>query len=183
MAGLKLFDLIPGWCYAAVIAALVAHGLIAGAQHQRTELALAEAKLDAAQAEVNRETAARLHAQEIAAIALSHATKQQESERAWNEFQKQYQARAAADARALDRLREQIRVFTTGGRPGEADPAPTLDLADRLEALGSLYAESLDLLIEGRGIIERRDGEVKRLLDQIEIDRAACQAVTTPASL
>lgn len=183
MAGLKIFDLIPGWVYAAVVVALGVHAVVAERQHNRTELALAEVKIELAESQLNREMAARIHAQEIAALTNAHAAKQQENQDAWIELQKQHQARAAADAASLDRLRKQIAVLTDRGPTDQPHAPAQVDLADRLETLGSLYAESLELLVEGRGIIERRDGEVMALKAQVENDRAACQAVTKAASL
>ena len=47
---------------------------------------------------------------------------------------------------------------------------------DRLEALGQLAGEGVELLAEGRNLLQQRDHEVALLLDQIRLDRASCEA-------
>src|ERR1051326_3318635 len=49
--------------------------------------------------------------------------------------------------------------------------------ADKSEILAELLAEGIGISAEGRSIIERRDAEVARLLDQINLDRIACEAI------
>jgi hypothetical protein len=169
-------SLIPPWVYAAGLAAVVA---VFGVQ----ELRIAKLKAEVAQAQAlaaderaMREKAAREYVEAVAGIRAEHAAKQQELEDAWTNERKAFEVRRAADSRQLDRLRNQIAAFTTP-RPapdGGAGPAPDLDQADRLTTIGQLLEESLGLLAEGRGLVERRDAEVKRLVDQIGIDRAAC---------
>jgi hypothetical protein len=169
-------SLVPPWVYAAALAAVVA---VFGVQEVRianlkADLAVEQAA--AATERANREHAAREYAVEIAAIQAGHAAKQQELEDAWTTERQSFEVRRAADSRQLDRLRLQIAAYTTP-RPapdGGAESAPDLDQADRLTTIGSLFAESLDLLSESRAVVEQRDAEVKRLVDQIGIDRAAC---------
>lgn len=192
MAGLiALIDLIPARVYALLCAALAAGWIISGINASRLELKVAELRTELAEAEnqAAQERAARIakvleHERDIAERERRHTAQLQDIEHDHAKQTAAAQARAAADAVALDRLRKQVAAFTArGGSITDPGPAPAERYADRLETLGSLYAESLDLLVEGRGIIERRDLEVKRLVDQLHADRALCGARVTTASV
>lgn len=185
-----LIDLIPRPVLLALCLILGAGWAYSAGKAHRLELTVAELRTQAAEAESQaaQERAARIakvleHERALAERERQHAAQLQGIE---NDHAKQTavaQARAAADAAALDRLRKQIAAFTArGGALGDPTAAPAERYADRLEAIGILYAESLDLLVEGRGIIERRDIEVKRLVDQLYADRALCDARVASAA-
>lgn len=187
MAG--LIDLIPRPLLLALCVILGAGWAYSAGKAGRLELTVAELRADLAEAEnqAAQERAARIakvleHERDLAERERRHAAQLQDIEHDHAKQTAAAQARAAADAVALDRLRKQVAAFTArGGSITDPVPVTAERYADRLETLGSLYAESLDLLVEGRGIIERRDLEVKRLVDQLHADRALCDARVTNA--
>ena len=187
MAGLiALVDLVPARVYALAGVVLAAGWAVSAVNAGRLELTVAELRADLADSEnqAAQERTARIakvleherelaererrHAQQLRGVEDDHAKKLAAAE-----------ARARTDAVALDRLRKQIATFTARGCT-VSDPTAAAGERheDRLKTLGSLYAESLELLVEGRSIVERRDLEVKRLLDQLHADRALCGAAS-----
>lgn len=166
------------WKAIAVFA--VVGGALAFMGWQHTQIAdleadLAKAGQDASNERLARETAAREHIENIAALQAQHAANQQLLENQYAEKMADLAARRAADRAEADRLRGTIATFTARDRrPGETHTAALERAEDRLATLGRLLEESVGLVIEGRGIIERRDAEVKRLVEQINLDRQAC---------
>jgi hypothetical protein len=177
MDGRMKFSLIPDWVYWIAIAALIA---VVGTQ----ELRIGSLKTDVAQEKTGRATelalrtdAALKHATVMSTLAATHATKQQEKEDANNAKINKLETEQRAGAVVADRLRGKLAAYAASSRrPGETDTAAIERYESRLGVVSSLLGESVDLLNEGRGIIGRRDIEVKNLLDQIAIDRLACQA-------
>lgn len=154
---------LGGWYHTAKVARL---------QGQIADLTRAKAEEVAA-----REQVAREHVEELAAVAAQHAAQQQEKEDAYQAERQRLardRAAAAADARGL---REQLATSTARNRPGSApDPAACERDQDRLERLGQLAGEGAELLAEAQGLLAERDAAVKRLADQVQIDRAAVNA-------
>lgn len=178
------FDVIPTWTYLVAIGLLVA-GL--GAQEIRvsglkTEVADKETALQREYAARAKETAKRFevamaHGETIKRLQSEHATAQQLSENTHAAKIKELEAGRRADAALAGRLRGTIATFTARDRrPGETDAAAVDRYADRLAVVGGLLTEGVDLVAEGRAVVGQRDAEVARLLEQIQIDRAACTA-------
>ena len=159
---LALFGLC-GWYHTAKVARL---------QSQIADLTRAKAEEVA-----ERQRVAREHVEELAALAAQHAAQQQEKEDAYQADRQRLardRAAAAADARGL---REQLAASTARDRPGPAPDASTCERdQDRLERLGRLAGEGAELLVEAQGLLAERDAAVRRLADQVQIDRAAVSA-------
>lgn len=168
----------------AVIGALVA---LLGVQ----QLRVADLKVDltneqkaASELRADRERVAREHADQIAELEHQHATTQAEQESRYAKTFKALEDQRRTDSAAVSRMRDIIAAYAaSGGRTeGDIDAAAAQRAADRIDTLASLLAESVELVIEGRGIVQRRDAEVARLLDQIKLDRATCSANAATAS-
>jgi hypothetical protein len=128
----------------------------------------------------NRTDLVRKLVEHNAETSARHAVQQQEMEDAFTKEKLALERRARSDADTARGLRAQLAAYTSRGSAGDqADPASCQRARDRLEALGGLFAEGVELVVEGRGIVERRDAEVKRLVDQITADRAAVEAAVT----
>ena len=149
---------------------------------QHTQIAdleadLARAGQAASDERLARETAAREHVENIAALQAQHAINQQTLENQHAKNMADLASRRAADRAEADRLRGTIATYTARDRrPGDTDAAALERAEDRLAVVGALLEESVQLLIEGRGVVEGRDAEVKRLVDQINLDRQTCSS-------
>lgn len=144
-------------------------------QNLHLQLDAADAGRVTADERTARESAARLHETKLAAREQTHATEQQEKDNAFTTEKSTLQARVAAEQQRAGSLREQLAVATTrGGAGGETDPAACQRAFARLETLGRLAGEGVELLVEGRGLLEQRDLDVQRLFNQVTVDRKAC---------
>ncbi len=171
---------IPSWIWPWGVCALLVLAL-AGQQIRVSGLQVDLAReRQAVSAEEARRTSAALAFQQLLdRVAAAHAVQQQESEDAFNEKLKTLQRDRDRRADDNQRLREQIATFTADDRrPGESDAAALQRATDRLQLVGRLLAEGAELVNDGIGIVERRDLEVGRLLEQIRTDRAACAPVS-----
>ena len=166
--------------------------LIAALQHWRVAvwvalLALAAGqtvRLDAARAALAQERAnheaAALAAQAASAnktlaVERAHAAAQQRiADDFAREKQKMEDARIA-DAAVARGLRDRLAAAKHPTK-NHADTVGCERDRDRLEALGQLAGEGVELLAEGRNLLQQRDREVTLLLDQIRLDRASCEA-------
>ena len=167
--------LLKYW-YAFVIALLLAAIGVQQARGADAEAVLAEPQLAAETLRADREQAAREHRDKLDEVRSTHAASVKEKD---DEFSTTIadlegkRAAALADARSL---RQQLAAATARGRPRtETGPAACERDGHRLEALGELAGEGAELLVEAQGLLNRRDAEVKRLLDQIAADRAAIE--------
>jgi len=177
-ARMKL-DLIPNWVYWIAIAVLTALLAVQQLRVSGLKADVATEQTKAATELALRTNAALVHTKAMKKLGEAHAEAQQTKEDNYNEHLSILQARNRATVSDNDRLRSKLTAYTTGGkRAGETDSAAIQRYEGRLEVVGSLLGESLVLLQEGRLVIEGRDLEVKNLLEQITIDRAAC--TTTP---
>lgn len=178
---MKIFDLIPPWAYWIVIGAL---SIFVGVQQMRVsglKVDLAEEKQSRSEENTERIRVALQWQQYIDGLRTEHATAQQLKEDEYAKQSKKLQADRLAALAANERLRGDIAAFVAGDRrPGESDAVAYQRAADRLKILGTLLAGGADLVTNSLEIIERRDLEVKRLFDQIHIDRAACSAGFSP---
>lgn len=172
---LALFDIIPGCVWAALLALVFAFGTVTSFQlaHARTEHATLVA--DVARAAAQSERVAREDAERVARVQSQHAITQQEKS---DEQTKRDAARAARE-RALtadnQRLRDDILTAARGGREGQVDAATCGRDDDLAHQLGADLAEAVELQGEAEATIRKRDDEVKRLLEQITVDREAAQ--------
>lgn len=168
-------NIVPPWAYWLAIGALTA---AVGGQQVRVSNAqgdLAKEKTSRATETQQRTQLALDHETAIGKLQSQHATAQQLKE---DDYAKKLATLAAADrAHVLDaqRLRNKLAAYASGDRlDGETDAAAGQRARDRLPLVGQLLAEGVELEAESRAIIQRRDAEVGRLLDQVVIDRAAC---------
>lgn len=168
-------NLIPDWAYWIAIGTLAATVGVQQVRVANVETDIAQEQKARSDETARRTQAALGHTIAIGRLQSEHAAAQQLSEERYANLNKTLDDERRADAAATVRLRDKLAAYTSSDRrPGETDAAAGERTADRLEALGSMVREGVDLLAEARGIIGRRDGEVARLLDQIKIDRAAC---------
>lgn len=162
---------IVGIAFAAVLA-------LAGVQTVR----LADTKADLANEKTVRiaETNSRLqaaldHKAAISKLEAAHAAAQQLKENEYVANKARLESERLAAVADAGRLRSKLAAFTASGiRPGEAIASAYQRAADRLQVVGGLLDESIDLEAESRSIIKRRDAEVDLLLNQIRTDRQAC---------
>lgn len=172
----KLFDIIPGWVYALVIAGLLAHGVVLEVERDSAHNTINEMTARAATEQAQRERVARVDAEQVARVQFRHAELTQEKT---NENAKREAARLAADRQLADdnqRLRSDIHAYAASGRQEVAADAATCRRdADRARQLGADLEEAVGLQGEAEGFIRQRDDEVRRLLDQVRVDREALQ--------
>lgn len=170
-----MLNLVPSWVYWIAIGVLTAalgaqqvrvSGLKADAAHQAAERAIEDAQ---------RTDLALQYAGAMAKLQLEHATQQQQTEETYEKKIADLERAGTADRADLERVRGKLASFTSGDRrPGETAAAAGQRARDRLPLVGALLDEGLGLEAESRQIIQRRDAEVVRLLDQIRVDRQAC---------
>jgi hypothetical protein len=162
---------VPGWCWLVIVGALLIflygqHERVAGEQSVQAKwdvAKVAQAKIDATRA------------QEVLTLKATHAAAEKESEKRYETKLHALETARTADAADNQRLRRIIANYSAGGRqPGDSDAIAYQRAADRLKVIGALLEEGAGLLDEGLAVIGSRDAEIGRLLDQIQIDRAAC---------
>ena len=149
--------------------------------HNRTSaLAVQVSKLtaEAATERSLREQAAREFAVKVAQLMRDHAASQQAREDIYAKEKQALTDQRDAERVAAVRLRDKLVAATarrSGG--GKTDAASCERDAGRLEDLGHLAGEGSDLVTEARAILRERDAKVKRLQDQITLDRQSCSAL------
>ncbi|ABX36089.1 hypothetical protein Daci_3453 [Delftia acidovorans SPH-1] len=137
---------------------------------------LADAGRQAAELTASRESAARAHETQLAKREQQHAADQQTKEENYAKDKESLGRQLVAEQRTAGRLRDQLAYATARGRSGDPTDAVACQRTfDRLEALGGLAGEGVELLVEGRGLLQQRDLDVQRLLDQVTLDRQACE--------
>lgn len=167
--------LIPPQAYWIAIAGMVAVVGVQSARVDDLQTDLARAEKVASDERAARTQAALDHVTAVRKLEGEHATAQTEKDKVYVAKIDKLESEQRAGAATVDRLRGQLAAFTAGGRrPGETDAALAGRYADRLQTVSGLLSEGIGLVEEGRAIVERRDAEVARLVDQVHIDRAAC---------
>ncbi len=162
---------------AAVVAGLVVTVALQQARIGSLRATVADAEARAATDLAERARVAQAHTEALAAVQARHAAQQQDAEHAFTLETTRLVAARRDDADLVRRLRAQLAA-AAGHRPaGQADPAPTEHHRDAASDLAGLLGEGVELVVEARRLVEQRDAEVSRLLDQIKADRAACAAV------
>lgn len=115
------------------------------------------------------------HEKKVGALERAAAAKQQENSDAFNQALQVERQRGAAESADNRRLRDKLAAATARDRSVGPTPATSCERdGDRLEALGQLAGEGVDLVGEARTLLRQRDLEVALLLSQIDSDRAAC---------
>ncbi|WP_313329813.1 hypothetical protein [Comamonas sp.] len=136
---------------------------------------ISELKMTAANELADRQAAARVFEAKLGRQERAHAAAQQEKDESYASESRKLQTQLAAERGTTGRLRKQLENATAGANSGSsADPVACQRAFDRLETLGRLAGEGVELLAEGRGILRQRDRDVQRVLDQVKIDRAGC---------
>lgn len=167
---------IPTWVYGVAIAALTA-GIVA----QQLRVSNAYTALYEERAARAEETAERIqlvmdHEMSLKSILATHAAAQQTKDDTYAAKLLDLKTSAVRNAADAGKLRLRLEAFTGSARqPGETDAAACQRAQYRLPIVGGLLAEGVELEAESRAIIQQRDAEVERLLEQIKIDRAALQ--------
>lgn len=164
--------------YGAVAAAMLGLGVTVAVQQARIgslRASLAQAEAQVASDRAASAKVAQAHAEALAALQATHAARQQEAEHAFAMETARLVDARRDDADLVRRMRAQLTA--AGRRPaGPTDPAAVQRRADASGDLAGLLGEGVELVVEGRRLVEQRDAEVSRLLDQIKADRAACGA-------
>lgn len=170
-----MIKLIPAWVYWAAIGVLTAAVGVQQVRVANGERALAQEQSARADDDRWRATLALEHAAAVGELQYQHAADQQQKDETYAQKLHNLETTGAVDHADAQRLRGKLAAFTSGVvQPGETDAAAGERARDRLPLVGELLAEGVELEAESRAIIQRRDAEVGRLLDQIQIDRVAC---------
>ena len=136
-------------------------------------------KTQAAEQRAAAEQAARNYEVTLAKKEHEHASAQQKQEDAYAE-ERALLARQRNDERdAVVRLRDKLTAATRNRPTSDVDTAGGRCDGSRLEELGRLAGEGVEVVAEGRAILRERDSQVTRLLAQIRLDREAC-STTSP---
>lgn len=178
MLGGCVIKIISAWVYCAAIGAAVAAVGVQQVRISNLKSELAEEQKARSDENSVRMKAALDHKGQIKKLAEKHAEDQQRKEDHYAAQIKKLEADKRAGAVLAGQLRDKLAAVTASSvRPGETHAAAYERAAGRLELVGGLLAEGIDLVTESRAIIRQRDVEVASLLEQIRIDRAACSAV------
>lgn len=122
------------------------------------------------------EKAARAKETEIAQVRAQHTNESNQNARIFEQRLAQSETRSRSDADTVKRLRDKIANYRSDNQRLDAGTSAAVCSADRLETVKRLLAEGVELVVEGRSIVERRDAEVSALAGQIALDRAAVEA-------
>lgn len=167
---------VPTWVYWVAIGALTV-GI--GAQQVRVSnahTALAQEKAARAEETAERTQLILDHELSLKSILATHTAAQQLKDDTYAAKILEINTSAVRNAADAGKLRLRLEAFTSSARqPGETDTAACERARYRLPIVGGLLAEGVELEAESRAIIQQRDAEVERLLEQIKIDRAALQ--------
>lgn len=177
IAFLKIFDIIPGWIYAAVIAfLLISTGATIGvlnAKVNNRDTKIAQLNLDIEKDRADRLQVAADYKEDVSKREKAHTYRQQEITDAYTS---QLNKQNADHARELDRAK---RVRDAGSaaaaRDRDAatgDPAACKRVADRNAVLYDLGSEGFELVVESRKLLQQASNEVTFLKDLIANDRA-----------
>ena len=157
------------------VVALAVAALLACVKMVQLEAALAESRLASANEKASRESAARAHETILARREQKHAAEQQEKEGIYGKEKSRLAESLRSEQLVTSRMRQQLAAATARSGSGSAtDPAACQRAINKLDQLGGLAGEGLELLVEGRGLLAERDLDVQRLRDQVTGDRKAC---------
>lgn len=166
----EVFDFAKRW----VVVALLIIPLLLALKIVQLKSDLADAKLAAVTERADRESAARMHEATLAKREQVHAKVQQEKEDEYSADKLAFEKRIAAERAASNGLRKQLAEATARANSGDpTDPVACERAFHRLEELGLLVGEGAGLLQEARELLRERDTDIRRLFDQVTIDREA----------
>lgn len=161
------------WIVGGLFASLIA---IIGVQAWRLNTVKTEyAQLVASTATdlANRATAYAAESEKTAAKEQTHAATTQGASDAYTQTKPLRDAAVRSDLQRARRLLDAAEKRAASYRAqSEAGAAACSRLADRAKELDQLVGQGLELVAEGRGIVEQRDAEVTLLRQVIDADRA-----------
>lgn len=156
-----------------ICAGLGAAILALGAWVQSLRLEVSRLETDKARVEATARTAERDHAVLIGERQSRHAAAQQLKEDTYAKDSERLARQRDAERTVAVGLRNKLAA-ATADTGGPVDPAACERDRGRLEALGGLAGEGVELVVEARHLLDQRDADVRNLLGQIAADRAAC---------
>lgn len=163
-----------GFVKRGAVVALLIIPLLMALEIAKVKADLADANLAAVTERAERESAARMHEATLAKREQTHAKEQQEKEDGYAEEKLVFEKRVVAERAANNGLRAQLASATARANAGSAtDPVACERAFNRLEELGLLVGEGAGLLQEARELLSERDTDIRRLFDQLTIDREA----------
>lgn len=160
---------MTSYIYAALGAAIVAMGFWV----QTLRLEVSQLQTDKARIEAVGKQAALDHAVVISERQSRHAASQQTKEQTYAKEKKRLASQRDVERTAAAGLRKQLETATANAG-GPVDTATCERDRDRLASLGTLVGEGVELVAEGRSVLEERAAEIENLKSQIAADRAAC---------
>jgi hypothetical protein len=171
---LKVFDIIPGWAYALIVAAVLAFGGVQTVRLAGSQTDMAELKMAAEKDRGDRLALVAAHNLKIGKMQADHAKIQQEIIGGYTDQILKLQGERTLAVARVDRVRNDAAAAAARDRAtAGSDPAAAKRLADRNEVLYTLVAEGFDLVEQGRGILGERDAAVEALKSLIANDRKA----------
>ena len=181
MKWLSVFDIIPSWVYALVVAVLLLGLAVQQVRVANAKADLAEARLASEKKDRQIADLRTKHEEELRALQTKHAQSQKEITDAYEKKLDDGRAALASERARNQRLRSAAERYTTitpaTGQSG-VDAATIQDAQRRLTTLGGLLEEARGLVEEAGSIVRDRDAQVSALVAQIKADRAVCSATT-----
>lgn len=173
-----IFEVIPGWIYAAALAAVLLLGGAALAWQtyrlSEAETQIAELERDAEKLRADRELTARQYAEKARLDERAHSLRQQEIVDAYQKKLRAAEVRRADDVARAERVSRDAAAAAASDRAAaKDDPAACQRVADRNQILYGLADEGFGLVVEGRSLLATRDAAVDALMGLITNDRAA----------
>jgi len=169
-----MINIIPSWAYWIAIATLTAGIGVQQVRIANAHTALATEQKARADETIERQNLVIAHGEKLREVESKHAADQQEKDEKYANQISTIKAAGANDRADANRLRRQLADFTTSTtRPGETDAVACQRAKDRLQSVGALLGEGIDLEAESRELIKQRDAEIELLLGQIRLDRKA----------
>lgn len=167
-----LLNVVPSWLWALMLAGSILNGCHTAHQRDGALVEKANVIADEKAAEANRERVARIDAEQFARLIAEHGKLQTELSNANAQRAKDREASDRARAADTERLRNVVAAYAAANpQQGDAHAATCGRDDDRPRRLGGLLEEALELQDEGERLVRQRDDEVRRLLDQVHIDR------------
>jgi hypothetical protein len=169
LALLKIFDMIPNWVLALLLAAALAGGCVERTQHKNTKLQLSELKVQVAQVEAAREKATRAAEEANRKVEALRNSRAQEIDHVVRE-EKRAAGSAVRDGAATRSLLVSATAAVTapsGGSP-TVDPKALARAEQTAAALGQLLG-TCDLVAQDLGRdVEDLAAQVRGLLARYE---------------
>jgi len=157
------------YIFASLGAAIIALGVWV----QALRLEVSRLETDKATIEAVARTAERDHAVLIGERQSRHAAAQQLKEDTYAKDTARLARQRDTERAAAVGLRNKLAA-ATANTGGPVDAVACERDRNRLDALGGLAGEGIELVVEARHLLDQRDADVRNLLGQIATDRAAC---------